>query len=41
MLRMPWRRLLGMEEVAMSRTLTAHGIEVVIVLAILTASHGL
>ena len=35
MLRMPWRRLLGMEEVAMFRTLTAYGIEVVIVLAIL------
>jgi len=35
MLRMPWRCLLGMEEVAMFRTLTAYGIEVVIVLAIL------
>jgi len=35
MLRMPWRRLPGMEEVAMFRTLTAYGIEVVIVLAIL------
>ena len=35
MLRMPWRHLLGMEEVAMFRTLTAYGIEVVIVLAIL------
>ena len=33
MLRMPWRCLLGMEEVAMFRTLTAYGIEVVIVLA--------
>jgi len=38
MLRMPWRRLPGMEEVAMFRTLTAYGIEVVIVLAIL---HGI
>ena len=35
MLRMPWVRLLGMEKVAMFRTLTAYGIEVVIVLAIL------
>jgi hypothetical protein len=32
---MPWRRLLGMEKVAMFRTLTAYSIEVVIVRAIL------
>ena len=35
MLRMPWWCLLDMEEVAMFQTLTAYGIEVVIVLAIL------
>ena len=41
MLRMPWQRLLGMEEVAMFRTFTAYGIEVVIVLAILNGIAGL